>query len=157
MTLAIPEATLIRLIQSYYDAVDSMDADRLGSLFHPASSTTLQFNADPPIVAVKAIKEFSAQFFQAVSGIRHSRIEVWTSPLMGNVVPVDLPPARSNSTVTAVSTALPTFSIRGVSGVTSVVLPATSIFTIDEQTERFVSVHNMFDIAKVYAAVQSSR
>ena len=39
---------------------------------------------------------------------------------------------------------------------TSVALPATSIFTIDKQTEKFVSVHNMFDIAKVYAAVRSS-
>jgi hypothetical protein len=40
--------------------------------------------------------------------------------------------------------------------VTSLALPATSIFTIDRQTEKFVSVHNMFDIAKVFAAVQSS-
>ena len=35
-------------------------------------------------------------------------------------------------------------------------LPATSIFTVDKQTEKFVSVHNMFDLAKVYAAVQSN-
>jgi hypothetical protein len=40
--------------------------------------------------------------------------------------------------------------------VTSLALPATSIFTIDAQTEKFVSVHNMFDIAKVYATVQPS-
>ena len=38
---------------------------------------------------------------------------------------------------------------------TNVALPATSIFTIDKQTEKFVSVHNMFDIARVYAVVQS--
>ena len=151
----MPEATLIRIVQSYYDAVDSLNADRIGSLYLPAPSTTLQFNADPPIVTVEAIKAFSAQFTQAVAGINHSMIEIWTNPLKGGVVPVD-PPWRSSSTVTVVSTALPTFSIRGASGVTSLALPATSIFTIDKQTEKFVSVHNMFDIAKVYAAVQSS-
>jgi len=152
----MPEATLIRIVQSYYDAVDSMDADRIANLYLRASSTTLKFNADPPIVTVEAIKAFSAQFTQAVAGINHSMIEIWTNPLKGGVVPVDLPPRRSSSTVTVVSTALPTFSIRGASGVTSLALPATSIFTIDRQTEKFVSVHNMFDIAKVYAAVQSS-
>ena len=152
----MPEATLIRIVQSYYDAVDSMDADRLVSLYLPAPSTTLRFNADPPIVTVEAIKAFSAQFFQAVASIKHSMIEIWTNPLKGGVVPVDLPPLRPSSTVTVVSTALPTFSIRNASGVTSVALPATSIFTIDKQTKKFVSVHNMFDIAKVYAALQSS-
>src|SRR6516225_9317885 len=133
----MPEATLVRIAQSYYDAVDSMDADR-------------------PIVTVEAIKAFSAQLFRAVAGIKHSMIEVWTNPLKGGVVPVDLPPPRSSSTVTVVSTALPTFSVRNASGATKVALPATSIFTIDKQTEKFVSVHNMFDIAKVYAAMQSS-
>jgi hypothetical protein len=156
MTTSIPEAALIRIVQSYYDAVDSRDADCLGSLYLPAPSTTLQFNADPPIVTVEAIKSFSTQLFQAVLGIRHSMIEIWTNPLKGNVVPVDLPPQRSSSTVTVVSTALPTFSIRNASGVTNVALPATSIFTIDKQTEKFVSVHNMFDIAKLYVAMRSS-
>ncbi len=153
---SIPEATLIRLVQSYYDAVDSKDADRLGSLYLPASTTTLQFNAGPPIVTVEAIKEFSAKLFQSVAGIKHSMIEVWTNPLMGDVVPVNLPAPRSGSTVTVVSTALPTFSVRNTTGVTNIPLPATSIFTIDKATEKFVSVHNLFDIAKVYAAVQSS-
>ena len=84
-------------------------------------------------------------------------IEIWTNPLKGDVVPVDLPPPRSSSTITVVSTALPTFSIRNASGGTSsLALPAASIFTIDKQAEKFVSVHNMFDIAKVYAAVQCS-
>ena len=152
----MPEATLVGIVQSYYDAVDSMDADRLGSLYLPAPSTTLQFNADPPIVTVEAIKSFSTQLFQAVAGIKHSMVEIWTNPLKGGVVPMDLPPPRSSSTVTVVSTALPTFSIRNGSAVTSLALPATSIFTIDKQTEKFVSVHNMFDIAKVYAAVKSS-
>lgn len=156
MTARIPDASLIRIVQSYYDAVDSRDADRLSGLYLPAPSTTLQFNADPPIVTVEAIKAFSAKFFRAVAGIKHSMIEVWTNPLMGDVVPVDLPAPRSGSTVTVVSTALPTFTLRGASGVTTVPLPATSIFTIDKQTEKFVSVHNLFDIAKVYAAVQSS-
>jgi len=154
--MSISEATLIRIVQSYYDAVDSRDADRLGSLYLPAPSTTLQFNADPPIVTIETIKDFSAQLFQTVAGIKHSMIDIWTNPLMGDVVPVDLPPPRSSSTVTVVSTALPTFSIRNASGVTSIALPATSIFTIHKQTEKFVSVHNLFDLAKVYAAVQSS-
>src|SRR6516162_11158248 len=120
------EVTIIRLIQSYYEAVDSLDADRIASLYLPSPSTSLQFNADPPIVTVEAIKAFSAQFTQAVAGIKHSMIEIWTNPLKGGVVPVDLPPPRSSSTVTVVSTALPTFSIRGASGVTSLALPATS-------------------------------
>jgi hypothetical protein len=156
MTTRSPGATLIRIVQSYYDAVDSMDAYRISSLYLPAPSTTLQFNADPPIVTVEAIKAFSAQFTQAVAGMKHSMIEIWTNPLKGDVVPVDLPPLRSSSTVTVVSTALPTFSIRNASGVTSLALPAASIFTIDKQSEKFVSVHNLFDIAKVYAAVQWS-
>jgi hypothetical protein len=153
--VSISEATLIRIVQSYYDALDSMDKDRLGNLYLPAPSTTLQFNADPPIVTVDAIKHFSAQLFQAVAGIKHSMIEIWTNPLMGGVVPMNLPPTRSSSTVTVVATALPSFSIRKASAVTNVALPATFIFTIDKQTEKFVSVHHMFDIAKVYAAVQS--
>jgi hypothetical protein len=154
--MGIPEAALIHLIQSYYDAVDSLDAGRIANVYLPAPSTTLQFNADPPIRTVEAIKAFSSRFAQAVIGIKHSMIEIWTNPLKGGVVPVDLPPPRTNSTVTVASTALPTFSVRTVSGVTHIALPATSIFTIDKLTEKFVSVHNMFDIAKVYAAVQSS-
>jgi len=96
--MSISEATLIRVVQSYYDVVDSMDADRLGSLYVPAPST-LQFNADPPILTVEAIKAFSAQLFQAIAAIQHSMIEIWTNPLKGNVVPIDLPPPRSSSTV----------------------------------------------------------
>jgi hypothetical protein len=156
MTARVPDASLVRIVQSYYDAVDSRDADRLGGLYLPAPSTTLQFNADPPIITVEAIKAFSAKLFQTVAGIKHSMIEVWTIPLMGDVVPVDLPAPRSSSTVTVVSTALPTFTVRGASGVTTVPLPAASIFTIDKQTEKFVSVHNLFEIAKVYAAIQSA-
>ena len=45
---------------------------------------------------------------------------------------------------------------KNASGVTSLALPAASIFTIDKQAEKLVSVHNIFDIAKVYAAVQCS-
>ena len=131
MTNPIPEATIVRIVQSYYDAVDSLDADRISGLYLPEPSTT-QFNADSPIVNVEAIKAFSARFTRAVAGIKHSMIEIWTKPLKGGVVPVDLPPRRSVSTVTVVSTALPTFSIRNASGVTSVALPATSIFTIDK-------------------------
>src|SRR5262245_66263243 len=100
MTTGIPEATLIRIVQSYYDAVDSLDADRIASLYLPARSTTLQFNADPPIVTVEAIRAFSAQFIQAITGIKHSMVEIWTNPLKGGVVPVDLPPTRTSSTFT---------------------------------------------------------
>jgi hypothetical protein len=116
-----------------------------------------QFNADSPIVSVEAIKAFSARFTQAVAGIKHSMIEIWTNPLNGNVVPVDLPAPRSNSTVTVVSTAFLFFSIRNASGVMRLPLPATSIFTIDKQTEKFVSVHNMFGIDKVYNAIRSQQ
>ena len=131
MTNPIPEATIVRIVQSYYDAVDSLDTDRISGLYLPEPSTT-QFNADSPIVSVEAIKAFSARFTQAVAGIKHSMIEIWTKPLKGGVVPVDLPPRRSVSTVTVVSTALPTFSIRNASGVTSLrcrrppSLPSTS-------------------------------
>src|SRR5262249_38165090 len=130
---------------------------RLGSLYVPAPSTTLQFNADPPIMTVETIKAFSAQLFQAVAAIQHSMIEIWTKPLKGDVVGIDLPPPRSSSTVTVVSTALPTFSIPKGSRVTNVALPATSIIIIDMKTEKFVSVHNMFDIGKVYDAVRSQQ
>jgi hypothetical protein len=41
MATGIPEASLIRIVQSYYDAVDSLDADRITSLYLPAPSTTL--------------------------------------------------------------------------------------------------------------------
>jgi hypothetical protein len=100
------------------------------AFYLPAPSTTLQFNADPPIITVEAIKAFSAQLFQAVASIKHSMIEIWTNPLKGDVVPLNPPPPRSSSTVTVVSIALPTFSVRDASGVTSIALPATSIFTI---------------------------
>jgi len=155
MKMDIPEATIIRLIQSYYDAVDSLDASRIADLYLPTPTTTLQFNADPPIRTVEAIKAFSAQFTQALAGIKHTMIEIWTNPLKGGVVPVKLSQS-TNPTVTVASTALPTFSVHNGLGVTQIVLPATSIFTIDNRTEKFVSVHNMFDIAKVFAAVQSS-
>jgi hypothetical protein len=149
---AIPDTGLIRIVQAYYDSVDSRDAARVASNYLPAPSTTLQFNADDPIVTVEAIEGFSARFFQAVS-VKHSNIEIWANPLMGDVVPVDLWPARSSSTVTVLSTALPTFSIGEGSAVTRVAVPAASIFTLDRQSEKFVSVHNMFDLAKVYAAI----
>lgn len=151
----ISEKSLVRIAQAYYDAVDSRDAERLGNLYLPALSTTLQFNADPAILGIDAIRQYSNQFFNAVSNIKHSMIEVWTTPLMGDIVPVDLPAGRSGSTVTVVSTALPTFTVKTSSGVTDIAVPATSIFTIDKETEKFVSVHNMFDLAKVFSALQS--
>jgi hypothetical protein len=69
------------------DAVDSLDAGRIANIYLPAPSTTLQFNADPPIITVEAIKAFSARFAQIVTGIRHTIIEIWTNPLKGGVVP----------------------------------------------------------------------
>ncbi|MFK0159443.1 hypothetical protein ACIQVL_19550 [Streptomyces sp. NPDC090499] len=149
---AIHVADLLRIVQEYYDSVDSRDAARVADNYLAAPNTTLQFNADAPIVTVEAIKEFTAQFFQ-IASVEHSMIEVWTTPLMGDVVPVDLAPARSASTVTVASTALPTFSVGTGSAVTRIPVPATSIFTIDIESQKFVSVHNMFDLAKVYAAV----
>ncbi|MFJ8026054.1 hypothetical protein [Streptomyces sp. NPDC096311] len=149
---AIPVADLLRIVQEYYDSVDSRDAVRVADNYLVAPDTTLQFNADDPIVTVEAIKDFSAQLFQ-IASVKHTMIEVWNTPLMGDVVPVDLAPARSASTVTVVSTALPTFSVDTGSAVTHIAVPATSIFTIDIASQKFVSVHNMFDLAKVYAAV----
>ncbi|MEV7391567.1 MULTISPECIES: ketosteroid isomerase family protein [unclassified Streptomyces] len=149
---AIPVTDVLRIVQEYYDSVDSRDAARVAGNYLVAPNTTLQFNADEPLVTVEAIKAFTAQLFQSVS-VKHTMIEVWNTPLMGDVVPVDLAPARSAATVTVVSTALPTFSIDTGSEVTHIAVPATSIFTIDIASEKFVSVHNMFDLAKVYAAL----
>jgi hypothetical protein len=149
------EKSLVNIVQAYYDAVDSHDSERLTNLYLPAPSTTLQFNADPAVIGIDAIRQYSVQFFNAVSKIKHTMIDVWTTPLMGNVVPVDLPAGRSISTVTVVSTALPTFTVKTRAGVIDISLPATSIFTIDKETEKFVSVHNMFDLTKVFSALQS--
>lgn len=71
-------------------------------------------------------------------------------------MPVDLAPGRSESTVTVTSTALPTYTFHAGPDAEVLALPATSIFTIDKPAEQFVSVHNMFDIAKVYAAVSAA-
>ncbi|MET7775464.1 MULTISPECIES: ketosteroid isomerase family protein [Streptomyces] len=149
---AIPDADLVRIVQAYYDAVDSRDAARVADTYLAAPTTTLQFNADDPIVTVEAIKEFTAGLFRIVS-VEHTMIDIWTTPLMGDVVPVNLAPERSASTLTVVSTALPTFSVDTGSAVHRLALPATSIFTIDIASGKFVSVHNMFDITKVYAAL----
>ncbi len=151
--ITFPTADVIRIVQAYYDAIDSRDTDRLCDTYLPAPSSTLQFNADAPIVGIEAIRDFSKGFGHVVTGIKHSMIDIWTNPLIGDVVPMNLPPARSGSTVTVVSTALPTYTFAKGSVATRLALPATSIFTIDIQSEKFVSVHNMFDIAKVYAAV----
>jgi hypothetical protein len=144
-----------RIVQSYYDGVDSRDADRLANVYLSAPSTTLAFNADAPITGVDAIRGFASQFFQAVS-VKHTMIEVWVTALMGEVLPVEMPPGRSAATITVVSTALPTFTIGSGANAQTLAVPATSIFTIDTRSEKFVSVHNMFDIGKVYAAVQAS-
>lgn len=149
----IPDADIIRIVQAYYAAIDSGDPDQVANAYLPAPFTVLKFNADDPIVTVDAIREFTAGFFQ-VADIEHSMVDIWTNPLMGNVVPVDLTPTGSDvATVTVVSTALPIFTVG--SARTRLALPATSIFTIDVQTHKLVSAHNMFDIAKVYAAVGS--
>jgi len=149
----IPETEIVRIVQAYYDAVDSRDPDRLAARYLDSPTSTLQFNSDEPIVTIDAIRVFTAQFVNAVSSIRHSRIDVWIQPLMGNVVPTDLLAERSSSTLTVVSTALPIFTIGEGESSRRIMLPATSIFTIDIASERLVSVHNMFDIGKVYAAV----
>jgi hypothetical protein len=147
--------TIIRLVQSYYDGVDSRDAEKLANLYLRAPSTSLAFNADAPIIGVDAIRAFTAQLFQAVS-VKHTMIEVWTTALMGEVLPMEMPPGRSAATVTVVSTALPTFTVGSGAGARTLAVPATSIFTIDKQSGKFVSVHNIFDIGRVYAAVQAA-
>jgi hypothetical protein len=152
--LPIADAEIIKIVQAYYDAVDALDGDRLASAYHPASDTTLQFNADEPIVGSEAIAAFTRQFGMAVSKVEHTQIEVWKTPLMGDVVPVELAPGRPASTVTVVSTALPIFFIGEGADRKRLPVPATSIFTIDVASKKLISVHNMFDIGKVYAAVQ---
>ncbi|MFK0159479.1 hypothetical protein ACIQVK_46380 [Streptomyces sp. NPDC090493] len=147
---AITASDIVRISKAYYDAVDSGDPARISNAYLAAPTTTLQFNTDEPIVTVEAVKEWSAQFCNVVT-VKHTGIEVWNTPLMGDVVPVNLLPGRRASTVTVVSTALPTFSVKGKG--TRVAVPSASIFTIDIESQRFVSVHNMFDLAKVYAAV----
>ena len=147
---------LLNIANSYYDAVDSRDIERLARQYLPTPHTTLQFNSEPAIVTVEKIKEFSSHFFQVAETIKHSMIEVWTNPLNGDVVPMDLPAPRSCLTTTVISTAYPTFSIRGSIGMTTVSLPATSLFTIDIESEKLVSVHNMFDLGKIYAVVEAS-
>ncbi|GLQ91641.1 ketosteroid isomerase family protein [Dyella acidisoli] len=150
----LADVNIVRIVQNYYDAVDSLDGDRLAGLYYPAPTTLLQFNADEPIMTIDAIREFTNGFGQALAGIEHTKVEVWTNPLMGDVVPVDLLPGRPASSVTVVSTALPIFSVGEGAALKRIALPATSIFTIDVASEKFISVHNMFDISKVYAAVQ---
>ena len=149
----LSDADLVQIIQAYYNAVDSLDPERISGAYSPEPSTTLQFNADAPLIGIPAIKGFSARFGHVVSSIKHTKIDIWARPLMGDIVPVDLQPARSSSTVTVVSTALPTFTITKGTEVTRLPVPATSIFTLDIASRKFVSVHNMFDIAKVFAAV----
>jgi hypothetical protein len=91
----LTDAEIVRIVQNYYDSVDSLDADRIAGTYLPAPATTLQFNADEPIVTVDAIRAFSAGFGRAVASIRHTRIDIWARPLMGDVVPADLPAART--------------------------------------------------------------
>ncbi len=150
----ISDENIVRMVQGYYDAVDSLDPDRLAGVYLPTPTTTLRFNADEPILTVDAIRSFSAGFTGSVTSIRHSRIDVWVRPLMGDVLPADPAVTRSEATVTVVSTALPTFTIGEGTDAQRIALPATSIFTIDIASGKFVAVHNMFDIGKVYAALQ---
>lgn len=154
VTATFSDAEIVRIVQGYYDAVDSLDADRLARLYLQAPTTTLQFNADKPIVTVDSIRAFTAELCGAVSGIRHSQIDVWARPLMGGVLPVEPVAPRTEASVTVVSTALPTFTIGKGADARQLALPATSIFTIDSASRKFVAVHNMFDISQVYAALQ---
>lgn len=54
----LTDAEIVRIVQNYYDSVDSLDADRIAGTYLPAPTTTLQFNADVPIVTVDAIRAF---------------------------------------------------------------------------------------------------
>jgi hypothetical protein len=151
---------IVRIVQAYYDAVDSGDPARVAAAYHPGENTTLRFNTDPLLVGRPAIEAFSLQFMGdgkgvkgAVAKVRHSRIEVWAKPLMGDIVPVDLGPERCEATVTVLSTALPTFSVGEGDRAQHISIPAASIFTIDVESEKLVSTHNMFDMGPIYAAV----
>ena len=137
----------ISIAREYYAAIDAKDADRVASTYIPTA--TLKFNADDPIVSKDAIREFSEQFFSVVTTIEHTRVEVWTKPLLGSIRPTDVGEPMSEAAVTIVSTACPIFTI----GAVSLPIPATSIFSIDQSSGLFVSVHNMFDLDKTFAAV----
>lgn len=150
----ISDEDIVRIVKDYYAAVDSMDPDRIANTYLPDPNTPVQFNADEPIVGAAALRAFSEGFFNAVKAIRHTRIEVWTQPLMGDVLPVDPAITRSEATVTVVSTALPTYTIGEGENTRQIAIPATSIFTIDNASGKLAAVHNMFDVGKVYAALQ---
>ncbi|TPX57817.1 hypothetical protein SpCBS45565_g08147 [Spizellomyces sp. 'palustris'] len=149
----LPHTAVIQVVKDYYAGVDSRDADRLASLYHP-SRCSLQFNADPPLVGLEAIRSFSASFFNAVLKIQHEKVEVWSQPLLGGVLPT-LDEIDGQETTTVASTALPTFTVTGNDGKQAVVtVPACSIFTIHTQTKKIVRVHNMFDLNKIYTAMK---
>ena len=150
----LSDQDIVNIVQEYYAAVDSRDADRLAALYLDEATTTLKFNADPAIVTVDAIKEFTAGFSQAVAGIRHTMIEIWANPLLGNIVPIDLEPSRTNAR-TVVSTATPVYSF--FNGSSDLALPAASVFTIDIKSRKFISVHNLFDIGQVYSALKKEQ
>jgi len=46
---ALHVTDLLRIVQEYYDSVDSRDAARVAANYLVAPDTTLQFNADDPI------------------------------------------------------------------------------------------------------------
>ena len=48
----LTDAQIVRIVENYYAAVDSRDADRIAGTYLPAPTTALQFNADEPIVTV---------------------------------------------------------------------------------------------------------
>src|SRR5262249_34963653 len=113
MTNPIPEATIVRIVQSYYDAVDSLDADRIGGLYLPEPSTT-QFNADSPIVSVEAIKAFSARgcrWYQTLDDRNLDDPAKWQPCACGPARPALQLPRH------CCIYCLPIFSIRNASGV----------------------------------------
>ncbi|KNC97992.1 uncharacterized protein SPPG_09427 [Spizellomyces punctatus DAOM BR117] len=149
----LPHTAIVQVVKDYYAGVDSRDADRLASLYHP-SRCSLQFNADPALVGLEAIRSFSANFFNAVLKIQHEKVEVWSQPLLGGVLPTR-EEMDDQDTITVASTALPTFTVTGNDGKQAVVtVPACSIFTIHAQTKKIVRVHNMFDLNKIYTAMK---
>ncbi|MEZ0352437.1 nuclear transport factor 2 family protein [Mycobacterium sp. pR1184] len=63
------------LPQHVFDVVDSMDLDKLASLF--TDDARLRFGNQPPFEGLGAIRDGVKGFFDTIAGIRHTLVRVW--------------------------------------------------------------------------------
>ena len=71
---ATPTATWL---DSLFAAIDGKDTARF--VAHLAPDATFQFGNLPPVRGSEAIAAMVGGFFQAIGGLRHARLEHWTS------------------------------------------------------------------------------